>query len=260
MKHVLFAVLVLLFLMAAGSVILAAGGYMTARKILKRKPVLKTAEETESGPDFCPFDAISEKCRRVFIGTEDKRFYRHHGTDWISVRSSVMYNLKKGFWTTEIVDGKRMRMVHGSSTITNQLARILFLSDERTLKRKAAEYFVTREIENTLTKDRSFALYLNVINYGDNCIGILPASRHYFGIEPCALGINQSATLQAIVKAPGLFHPIHAPKGFADSKKFALGSLVLNGVITEEMKAVLLNEPWDAPDAPGIECIPGRVK
>ena len=258
MKYLLWAVLMLLCLAAAGVLAVAAEGYMTARKILKKKPVLFAAEETESRSDFCPFDAISEKCRRVFVGTEDQRFYRHHGTDWISIWHSVLYNLKKGFWTVEIYNGKRIRKLHGSSTITNQLARNLFLSQERSVKRKAAEFFITREIEKKLSKDRILALYLNVIDYSDQCIGILPASRHYYGIEPAALGINQSASLQAIVKYPSQFHPIRFPKYFADSRKFALGSLVINKVITEEMKAVLLKEPWDAPDQPGMECLPVR--
>lgn len=258
MKYLIWAVLFMLFLAAVGAAIIAVTGYVTARKILKKKSVLETAEDTESRSDFCPFDAISEKCKRVFIGTEDQRFYKHHGTDWYAFFDAMDYNFKVGFWKTKVVNGKRVLALRGSSTITNQLARNLFLSHERTLKRKAAEYFITREIEKRLSKDRILALYLNVIDYSDSCTGILPASRHYFSIEPSALGINQTASLQAIIKLPGVYHPIRNPKEFALSKRFGLGSLVINGVITKEMKEVLLEQPWDAPDMPGMECLPVR--
>jgi len=256
MKLILTVLTILILLLFAGLFFLALAGSHTARKILQEKPVLRTAEEAEARKEYCPLEEISEKCRKVFVGTEDSRFYRHHGTDWNAVWMAMVHNLRTGFWTTEVHNGKKIRMVYGASTITNQLARNLFLNHERSFRRKAAEFFVTREIEKQLSKDRILALYLNVICYGDDCFGIRPAAMHYYRILPSELGINQSASLQAIVKLPDSYHPLRNPKDFSDSRRFSLGSLAFNRVISEETKERLLKYPWDAPDAPDMECLP----
>ena len=243
-KVILFVFLVL----AAIPVFYLVKGYIRAKAILKEKPIDSTVNEIMKKKTSVPFEEISEKCRRVIIGTEDTNFYKHHGTDWKPFWDCMFYNLTTGFWQTETINGFTLRKTKGASTITNQTAKVLFLTQERTVSRKITEFFITRALEKNLTKDQILTLYLNSIDFGDDCIGIGPASIHYFQIPPSELGIGQTASLQAIMKCPAWFHPLKSPEEFRSSRNYGLGSLVINHVISDETRQLLKEREWNLPD------------
>jgi len=129
------------------------------------------------------YRAISTYLKRAVIAAEDARFVQHDGFDWEGIRKAYEKNLREG------------EVVAGGSTITQQLAKNLFLTGERTWWRKAQEAAITVMIEVVMDKRRIFELYLNVIEWGDGIFGAEAAARHHFGVTATQLSPEQAARL-----------------------------------------------------------------
>lgn len=140
-------------------------------------------------------DAIPESIRLATIASEDANFYTHRGIDPLSILRALRANIKSG------------HIEQGGSTITQQLARALFLSNERTLERKFREALLAIKIDQKLSKDDILDLYLNTVPYGANAYGIETASELYFGKRAIDLTIAESALLAALPNAPSFFSP-----------------------------------------------------
>ena len=128
---------------------------------------------------------ISIHLKRAVITSEDARFAEHEGVDWEAIEKAYKENLKRG------------RPAKGGSTITQQLAKNLFLSPERSYARKAQELVITYMIEALWDKRRILEVYLNVVEWGEGIFGAEAAARHYFGTSAAQLGPEQSARLAA---------------------------------------------------------------
>jgi monofunctional biosynthetic peptidoglycan transglycosylase len=139
---------------------------------------------------WVPYEKISGNLKRALIASEDAKFVDHEGFDWEGIQKAYEKNLKKG------------RIVAGGSTISQQLAKNLFLSTKRTPWRKAEEAVITLMLEAVMDKRRIFEIYLNVIEWGNGVFGAEAASRHYFGIGPSQLSAYQAAKLAAMVPNP----------------------------------------------------------
>lgn len=139
---------------------------------------------------WVPMSKISPYLRRALIVSEDATFYGHEGFDWDGIKYAAKSNLEKG------------KVVAGGSTISQQLAKNLFLSEQRTPWRKAQEAIITVMLEKTLSKERILEIYLNVIEWGDGVFGAEAASRHYFGKRASRLSPWEAARLAAMVPAP----------------------------------------------------------
>ncbi len=147
---------------------------------------------------LAPLEEIPKVVREAFVVTEDKRFYRHGGIDWLRVPGAAMANLRAGSF------------VEGFSTITMQLARNVFptkLTREKSPIRKLKEIKVARRIERRYPKDKILELYLNQINLGSGAHGVETASQRYFGKPVRYLNVAEAATLAAIPKAPTRYNP-----------------------------------------------------
>jgi monofunctional biosynthetic peptidoglycan transglycosylase len=142
---------------------------------------------------WVPYARISVQLKRAMIAAEDARFAEHRGFDWEGIRNALEKNRKKG------------RVVGGGSTITQQLAKNLFLSPERSYWRKAEEAVVTVVLEAMLPKQRILELYLNVIEWGDGVFGAEAAAQRYFGVSAAQLSAEQAARLAAMTPSPRLF-------------------------------------------------------
>lgn len=142
------------------------------------------------GKNYVPLPKISRFLQRSIIASEDSLFYQHEGFDWESIQKNAIENWKKG------------RYKRGGSTITQQLAKNMFLTKEKTLLRKALEAVITYQIEKTLTKNEILERYLNVIEFGKNIYGINAASEFYFKKKPSQLNIPESAFLAMILPNP----------------------------------------------------------
>jgi monofunctional biosynthetic peptidoglycan transglycosylase len=142
---------------------------------------------------WVPYDRISPHLKRAIVVAEDSRFVDHEGFDWDAIEKAREKNRRKG------------RVVAGGSTISQQLAKNLFLSGERTPWRKGQEALITVMIEHTMDKRRILEIYLNVIEWGEGVFGVDAAARHYFNATASALGPEAAARLAAIVPNPRFY-------------------------------------------------------
>jgi hypothetical protein len=141
-------------------------------------------------PDFVPYGEIPTDLIRAVITAEDGGFFRHGGTSIMQVMESTADNVRAG------------RVVRGASTITMQLAKNLYLGRERTIGRKFEEFFITRALEQDLSKQRILEIYLNIIEWGDGIYGLAPAARYYFRKSPGELTEMECAFLASIIARP----------------------------------------------------------
>jgi monofunctional glycosyltransferase len=139
------------------------------------------------------YDRISTNLKRAVISSEDDGFSEHEGVDWDAMQKAYEKNKKKG------------KVVSGGSTITQQLAKNLFLSGERSYYRKGQELIITYMLELCMDKERIFEIYLNVVEWGVGVFGAEAASQHYYGISAAALGPAQAARLAVMLPKPRFF-------------------------------------------------------
>lgn len=136
------------------------------------------------------YDQISNHLKRAVIAAEDAKFVDHEGFDWQGIQRAMVKNAKQG------------KIVAGGSTISQQLAKNLFLSGRRTPWRKGEEALITLMLERLMTKRRILEIYLNVIEWGNGVFGAEAASRHYFKLSAAQLGPAQASKLAAMVPNP----------------------------------------------------------
>jgi monofunctional biosynthetic peptidoglycan transglycosylase len=143
--------------------------------------------------EWAAYRQISIHLKRAIIAAEDARFVDHEGFDWQGIQKAIEKNQKKG------------KVVAGGSTISQQLAKNLFLSPAKTPWRKAEEAVITLMLEAVWSKQRIFEVYLNVIEWGNGVFGANAAARHYYGIAAAQLSPEQAATLAAMVPSPRFY-------------------------------------------------------
>ena len=140
--------------------------------------------------NWVAYSRISEHLKRAVVAAEDAKFLDHDGFDWEAIQRAIDKNERRG------------RVVAGASTITQQLAKNLFLSGSRSWLRKGQEAVITWMMERTMSKRRILELYLNVAEWGEGIFGAEAAARYHFGIPAAALSPEQSAWLAAILPSP----------------------------------------------------------
>ena len=145
---------------------------------------------------WVPLSRISPHLRQAVVAGEDASFFTHEGFDWEGIKDAALYNLEAG------------KLKRGGSTITQQLAKNLYLSSERSLLRKAREALITRSLEQHLPKERILELYLNVVEWGQGIYGAEAAARHHFKKSSRDLTADEAAWLAAILPSPRRYDPI----------------------------------------------------
>lgn len=179
-------------------------------------------------------DKIPLKMRQAFLAIEDTRFYDHSGIDPIGIVRAA------------IVAATSASAKQGASTITQQVARNFFLTREKTLKRKIKEVFISLRIEQVLTKDEIFELYLNKIALGHRSYGVAAAAQTYYGKNLDELTLGQMATIAGLPKAPSSLNPISNPERSRDRRHLVLDRMYSLGYITKEEYEKADAEPYKA--------------
>ncbi|HBA09294.1 MAG TPA: monofunctional biosynthetic peptidoglycan transglycosylase [Methylotenera mobilis] len=149
--------------------------------------------EAELKHKWVDYEKISNNLKRAVIASEDAKFLNHEGFDWEGIQKAYEKNLKKG------------KIVAGGSTISQQLAKNLFLSTKRTPWRKAQEAIITVMLEKTMSKRRILEIYLNVIEWGNGVFGAEAAARHYYKTSAARLSKGQAARLAAMIPNPRFY-------------------------------------------------------
>jgi len=171
---------------------------------------------------FIPEYKIPLMVKNAFIAIEDQRFYSHPGIDIIGIMRALYKDIKAG------------GIVEGGSTITQQLVKMLFLTPEKSLKRKIKEAILAAQIEKKYTKDEILGIYINQVYFGARAYGIEAAAQAYFGKSALDLTIAEAALLAGLPKAPSTFSPFRNPEKAHLRRHLVLKKMVENGFITQE--------------------------
>ena len=211
----------------------------------------RRAEAARSGkpfrPDYRPvtLDRISPRLQRAVVASEDASFFGHRGFDWDEIQNAAAQNWKAG------------RTIRGASTITQQLAKNLWLGTERSWLRKAREALLTLKMERSLGKRRILTLYLDVAEWGNGVFGAEAAARHWFRTSARDLSPAQAAVLAAMLPAPRRAALTPAPRWLARRARRILGLLERNGTVAageapaarDELERLLAAPPGPPSDA-----------
>ncbi len=177
-----------------------------------------------------PYRAIPVYLKQAVVSVEDDAFYSHKGLDYKGIL--------RAFWVNLV----SLDIKQGGSTITQQLARSLFLTPEQTILRKLREAILARRIEAILSKDQILEIYLNQIYLGRGAYGVQSASQIYFGKDVRYLTLSESALLAGIIRSPALYSPYMYPDRIKMRQKFVLRRMVEEGYISEEENRVAFKQ------------------
>lgn len=184
-----------------------------------------------------PFDSLPPVLVKALIATEDREFYNHWGVRWTAILRALIVNLQEG------------RRAQGGSTITQQLARKLFLTPERTLERKIKEWLMSIKLERSYSKNEILEMYFNINYYGSGAYGIGAAAQTYFGKSPGELDMMESAVLVGVLPAPSAYSPTRNPDLAKQRRNTVLRSLMAIGALdkavydTLSQTAIVLDHP-----------------
>lgn len=181
-------------------------------------------------------DRIPDVVKKAFIIAEDRDFYHHFGFSIPRIIKAIIVDIKKG------------KKVQGASTITQQLARMLFLTREKTLKRKIKELLLAIQIERKYTKDQILTFYLNNIYLGHGIYGVEAASRFYFGKHVWELKPHEAVTLAALPRSPARLSPYVAPERLLKRRNYILINMAKEGYITQEVASEEVKAPLGVVD------------
>ncbi len=189
-KKILKIMLILLLVLTIGGI---GFGYATYQHTINTYPIEETVTTLQNNEYYTSFDQISPTFLDAIVAIEDHRFYKHGAVDFIGLGRALITNFVSG------------DIEQGGSTITQQLAKNLFLDKTQTLERKIKEMFLAYELERLYTKEEILELYVNAIYYGDGNTGIAMASQNYFNKAPKDLTFNEATLLAGLPQAPSAY-------------------------------------------------------
>ncbi len=187
-------------------------------------------QQGEATRDQLKLAQIPDNLKKAFIASEDRRFNEHNGVDSQGIARAVINNLRS------------QNVVEGGSTITQQVARILFLKQEKTFWRKLKEVRLAQKIEQQLTKDQILERYLNLVYLGSGAYGVGDAAWVYFSKSVDQLTLSEMATLAGLAPAPNVYAPDKNPKAATERRNLVLQRMEEDGVITAAQKQAATQE------------------
>lgn len=219
---IFIACLILYFTLPEVSSLAVSNPTTTAFIELRRTEALQKGIDFQMQWEWVPLSKISPYIVNSLIYSEDNTFWTHGGIDW----NSIIHALNI-FW-------HQHRFVTGGSTITQQVAKNVYLSPERNLLRKGRQFLLAIELERHLSKERILEIYLNIIEWGDNIFGIEAASQYWFNCSASELTPNQAVNLALIVPNPRHRDPTNPPSTFNRGINQLLLMLAQDGIISDE--------------------------
>ena len=218
-KKILIILLVLIIVSGTVCFII---GYSTYSKALEEKPLITRMDEIENSDNFVSFSELPKNYLNAVVAVEDHRFYEHGPIDLIAIGRAIWVNVSN--W----------ELREGGSTITQQLAKNVILSQEETASRKLGGIVAAFDIEKNYSKDEILALYVNTCYFGEGYYGIYEASIGYYGKEPKDLNLDEATMLAGVPNAPSVYAPTVNPDLARKRQEHVLDTMVEYGYITEE--------------------------
>ncbi len=195
------------------------------------------ANRGTTGGEALSLKEMSPWIPKAVVAIEDHRFYDHYGVDPIGIARAMVINIIHS------------RSKQGGSTLTQQLAKNLFLSPDRTLERKVQEALLALWLEHKYTKDQILEIYLNRVYLGSGAYGVEAASRRYFGKSAKDIDLMEAATLAGLLKAPSRLSPARDPKAANDRAKLVLAAMKEEGMVSDAQVAMAEAEPMARPQS-----------
>ena len=222
LKIAVIAVLAVMFLLAVAGAYFAIKGYKMYQNALEETPIAQKVESLRSMEHFIQFEELPEIYVDAVISVEDKRFWTHNGVDILAIFRAVWKDI-----TT-------FSFAEGGSTITQQLMKNEYFTQEKKLERKFAEIFAALELEREYSKEDIFELYVNTIYFGNGYYCIKDASEGYFGKEPEDLTDYESTLLAGVPNAPSKYSPTVNLELAEKRQEQVVERLVACGLFTKE--------------------------
>ncbi|WP_078380223.1 transglycosylase domain-containing protein [Sutcliffiella halmapala] len=172
--------------------------------------------------EYAEYEELPELVKDAFLATEDVRFFEHNGVDYRRLGGAVVANVTRGFGS------------EGGSTITQQLVKLSFLSKDKTLKRKAQEFYLAYELESRFSKEQILEMYLNRIYFSNYSYGIAKAAKNYYGKTLDELELHEAAMLAGLPQSPNNYNPLTNPESGEKRRNIVLTLMVKHGKITQE--------------------------
>lgn len=217
MKKIVKGLIALIvFLIIIGSIVFgfyAVQGYNMYKDSLSKESIEERINKIKSKSDYLPISMISKDFKNAIIAVEDHRFESHGAVDFISIARAIFKNISN------------FNFDEGGSTITQQLAKNTFFTQEGTLTRKIAEIFAAIDLEKSYSKDEIIELYMNTIYFGDGYYGINQASQGYFNKSPLELTFDEATLLAGIPNAPSVYSLSNNPDLARQRQKHVIQSM-----------------------------------
>ena len=221
-KILLLLILIILSILA----IYIGQGYKMYKNALDDKPLEEMVQEIRSQKSYTKISNIPD----AVIAVEDHRYYDHKGIDIIAIGRALLNDIRA------------RELIEGGSTITQQLAKNMYFTQDKTLTRKIAEVFMAKKIENNYNKEEILELYVNYIYYGSGYYDIKSASLGYFDKEPQDLTEGESIMLAGIPNAPSVYNPKVSPKLARERQKQVIDKMIKYGKLSEGKADEILSE------------------
>ena len=197
-------------------------GYDYYKEVLSEKSFDDRIKEIQNDIKFVKYEDLSEDYIDAVVAVEDHRFFEHGAVDIISIGRAVQTNVLN------------QEFKEGGSTITQQVAKNVFFTQEETVKRKSAELFASIDLEKKCSKEEIFELYVNTSYFGSGYYGIKEASEGYYGKEPKDLDLDEASMLAGIPNAPSVYAPTKNPDLAKKRQQHVLRKMVSYGYIKQE--------------------------
>ena len=230
MKKFKKVLLVLILIILSIFAIYIGQGYKMYKNALDDKPLEEMVQEIRSQKSYTKISNIPDIYKDAVIAVEDHRFYDHKGIDIIAIGRALLNDIRA------------RELVEGGSTITQQLAKNMYFTQDKTLTRKIAEVFMAKKIESNYNKEEILELYVNYIYYGSGYYDIKSASLGYFDKEPQDLTEGESIMLAGIPNAPSVYNPKVSPRLARERQKQVIDKMIKYGKLSEGKADEILSE------------------
>lgn len=230
MKTFLKVILLLILIGISIGLLLIGKGYDMYKEAIQETPLEEKVEEIKSKANYTKISELPQMYLDAVISVEDHRFYKHSGIDVIAIGRAL------------INDIKAMDFVEGGSTITQQIAKNEYFTQEKRITRKIAEVFMAYEIEKNYLKDEILELYINTIYFGNGYYNIKDACEGYFGKSPNEMTEGECIMLAGIPNAPSVYNPKENPKLAKERQKQVADKMVEYGYLSKEKEDEILEE------------------
>ncbi len=230
MKKFFKFLIILILLLTSLGLLIIGNGYNMYKEAIQEMPIQEKVEEIRQKENYTKLSELPQIYINAVISVEDHRFYEHNGIDVIAIGRAI------------INDIKAMSFVEGGSTITQQIAKNEYFTQEKKITRKVAEVFVAFELEKQYTKNEILELYINTIYFGNGYYNIKDAAKGYFGKSITNLSDSECIMLAGIPNAPSVYAPTQNPELTKQRQKQVAEKMVKYGYLTEEEKDKILGK------------------